>query len=169
MFINLILQKIPLINKIDFSGELKTGVDNLVGLMEDLIKVSIKRVENNENLTSMLDFMVQSHLNGEMSKDELKSNVFIFFLAGHETTATTLAFVVQVLCKHSDIQEKLRKEINEYKEEITHQNINELKYLNYVIKENMRLYGIVPGVQKKSKKRCCFRRLEYSKRNQYSS
>ena len=57
----------------------------LFDLMKKLIKESKEKLENGEKPTSMLDFMTEAHLEGEMSEAELEANVFIFFVAGHET------------------------------------------------------------------------------------
>jgi cytochrome P450 len=57
----------------------------LVGLMQKLIKESKDKLTKGGVPTSMLDFMVQAFFEGEMSDDELEANVFIFFIAGHET------------------------------------------------------------------------------------
>jgi cytochrome P450 len=59
----------------------------IVLLIEKKIENSKKKLEFGENPSSLRDFMIQSHLDGNMTKEQLISNTFIFFLAGHETTA----------------------------------------------------------------------------------
>jgi cytochrome P450 family 49 subfamily A len=67
-----------------------------------------------------------------------------------------LVFLIQALASHQDIQEKLRKEIQENfdvnDENLELEKIEKCTYLSQVIKENMRLYGIVPGITKEAKK-----------------
>lgn len=46
-----------------------------------------------------------------ISDIELRSNVFIFLLAGHETTANSLSFTLALLALHPDIQQKLYEEV----------------------------------------------------------
>jgi cytochrome P450 len=80
--LTILLQKIPILNLIDFDPKFTKGVTDLAQLITNLIEISKKRLMNNEKPKSMLDFMVLSHMTEEMSEEELASNVFIFFLAG---------------------------------------------------------------------------------------
>ncbi|ORX55729.1 cytochrome P450 [Hesseltinella vesiculosa] len=90
---------------------------------------------------------------GQLSKEELMNNLIIFFIAGHDTTATALSAAVYWLSKHPDIQEKARQEINrvlcpegqqEPNSDIlpTVEHIKEFKYLNQIIKEGIYWYHI---------------------------
>ncbi|ORY24800.1 cytochrome P450, partial [Rhizoclosmatium globosum] len=47
---------------------------------------------------------------GSLSKDEMKGNAFIFIVAGHETTASSLTYTLALLACHPEIQEKLHNE-----------------------------------------------------------
>eukprot|EP01080_Neovahlkampfia_damariscottae_P004493 gene4493-7873_t len=126
-----------------FQKELSKNAQVLLKLISNLIKESQERLEKGGKATTMLDFMIESHLNEELSEVELISNVFIFFIAGHETTAKSLSFALYLLAKHPEIQEKARKEINEVLEgkQCDYESCSKLKYLSMVIKEGMRLYG----------------------------
>jgi cytochrome P450 len=68
----------------------------------------------------------------------------------HETTANTLTFLLQLLAKHQNVQKKLREEIiNAIKND---EDIENLKYLQNVIKESMRLFSpasIIPKITSK--------------------
>ncbi|XP_077495594.1 cytochrome P450 3A14-like [Amblyomma americanum] len=80
--------------------------------------------------------------------DEVITSATVLFIAGFETTATGLSYVIFCLAKHPDVQEKLRREIvdsvgtNGYLDyEIV---MKRLKYLHYVVDEALRLYP--PGL-----------------------
>ena len=45
-----------------------------------------------------------------MSENEMIAQLFIFFLAGYETTATTITAILSFLAKYPQYIEKLRKE-----------------------------------------------------------
>ena len=69
--------------------------------------------------------------------------VFTFMLAGHETTSVALAWTLYELAKNPLIQEKVRAEINTALcegNELTWDTVEELKYLEKVIKESLRLH-----------------------------
>ncbi|RDW81470.1 cytochrome P450 [Aspergillus mulundensis] len=48
-----------------------------------------------------------------LSDTEILGNTYIFSLAGHETTATTLRFALALLAIHQDVQDKLYAELRE--------------------------------------------------------
>jgi cytochrome P450 len=69
------------------------------------------------------------------------SNVFIFFLAGHETTASALSWLLYHLSTHPEIQQKVRDEVERVLNgrPLTSELMRELPYTSHVIKENMRI------------------------------
>lgn len=79
--------------------------------------------------------------------DEVISNVFLFMIAGYETTSTALAYGTYVLATQVDIQDKLFKEIDQFKwssmnvDEIYDAAMN-LSYLDLFIREVLRMYPI---------------------------
>ena len=78
---------------------------------------------------------------------EVVMNVFLFMIAGFETTSAVLAYSTYVLATHSDIQTKLRTEINEsWKEEdddeLNYEIISDMTYMDYFVREVLRMYRI---------------------------
>ena len=78
-----------------------------------------------------------------LTDDEVIAQAFVFFIAGYETTATTLSYVSYELALNQDIQNKLYDEIktiqNE-KGEIDYETLVKLPYLDAVISESLRKY-----------------------------
>ncbi|CAF1341978.1 unnamed protein product [Rotaria sordida] len=72
------------------------------------------------------------------------------FVAGTETTSTTLAFCTYVLATHPDVQQKLQDEIDanvgDSAQLSTYEIVDNLKYLDMFIKEVNRMFPIVPIV-----------------------
>ncbi|GBM49316.1 Cytochrome P450 3A21 [Araneus ventricosus] len=85
----------------------------------------------------------------KLSMDELVGQCLIFFLAGYETTSSTLSFVTHLLAHHQDAQDKLREEVAEVlaetNGELTYEAVQNMKYLDNVISETLRLYP--PAIQ----------------------
>jgi len=50
--------------------------------------------------------LVQLMINGGMNDQEIRDNVSLFFLAGHETTASTLSWAIGLLASYPEIQKK---------------------------------------------------------------
>ena len=63
-----------------------------------------------------------------------------------DTTSNALAVMLQLLAEHPDVQEKLRREILEVSkgEDLEHDALNSLTYLDAVCRETLRLYALFP-------------------------
>ncbi|KFB36094.1 cytochrome P450 [Anopheles sinensis] len=80
----------------------------------------------------------------KITLDEATAQAFVFFFAGFETSATTLAFALFLLANDSAVQERCRKEIVEvlaqHENTISYDALKEMTYLDWVINETLRLY-----------------------------
>ncbi|XP_068144883.1 LOW QUALITY PROTEIN: cytochrome P450 6a2-like [Drosophila tropicalis] len=96
--------------------------------------------------------------NGEVVKGmdlgELAAQVFVFYLAGFETSSSTMGYCLFELAQHQDIQDKLRAEINSVLEKhegkLTYESTKDMQYLDQVLSETLRLYTIVPHLERKA-------------------
>jgi len=68
-----------------------------------------------------------------MSDEEMRDELLTLLVAGHETTATSLAWAVERLSRHPDKLERLRAEVEEGGEE----------YLTATIQETLRLRPVI--------------------------
>ena len=73
---------------------------------------------------------------------EVRDQVLIFLLAGHETTATSLAFSLHLLARHPDAQARARDEVDAVLggRRPGAGDLAALPYVTKVLKEAMRLY-----------------------------
>jgi cytochrome P450 family 135 len=74
-----------------------------------------------------------------MDDRELRDQLMTLLLAGHETTATALAWAVERLIRHPDKMERLRAEVE----------AGEDAYLTATIQETLRLRPVIVGVLRK--------------------
>jgi len=70
--------------------------------------------------------------------EEKTAQLMEFVMAGHDTTAYTIAWTLLCLAKHPEEQTKLRESLGQYKPE----NWSHSEHLQRVIKEGMRLYPV---------------------------
>ena len=72
-----------------------------------------------------------------MTMDELAAQVFIFFLAGFETSSTTMSFCLYELALNPDIQRRVQDEIDnvlqKHDGEITYEAIQQMEYLDKTV------------------------------------
>mgnify|MGYP000262297474 CR=1 FL=1 len=73
----------------------------------------------------------------EMTLDVLAAQAFVFFIAGFETSSTTMSYALYEMALQTDIQNRVRAEIDEvlekYGGEITYESIMEMHYLDKVV------------------------------------
>lgn len=80
----------------------------------------------------------------------LRDQLVAVLLAGRDTTAGTLSFTLFELSRNPDVVSKLREEIRDRlgvgasAQKPTYTDLKEMKYLNAVVHETMRMYPVVP-------------------------
>ncbi|KAH8401423.1 hypothetical protein KR009_005357 [Drosophila setifemur] len=81
-------------------------------------------------------------------QDFLVAQAGVFFTAGFETSSSTMSFALYQLAKHPEMQQRLREEINEALVEgggnLSYEKIHSLEYLAMVVDEILRLYPVLP-------------------------
>ncbi|XP_058822316.1 cytochrome P450 4d2-like [Topomyia yanbarensis] len=99
---------------------------------------------------AFLDMLLQTTANGQPLTDlEIREEVDTFMFEGHDTTTSAISYLMDILAKHPDIQQKVYEEIcvvfgEDLSKPATLSMLNDLKYLDLVIKETLRLYPSVP-------------------------
>uniref|UniRef100_A0A1I8QDQ8 Cytochrome P450 n=1 Tax=Stomoxys calcitrans TaxID=35570 RepID=A0A1I8QDQ8_STOCA len=107
---------------------------------------------------TFLDVLLQSHIDGQPLKDEeIREEVDTFMFEGHDTTTSGISFCLYLLARHPQVQQRVLQEINEVMGEdksqaVTMKDLQELKYLEAVIKESLRLYPSVPIISRYTEK-----------------
>lgn len=101
------------------------------------------REKNNISRNDFLDLLVK--LKNEQAKDgdatltigEIAAQVFVFFIAGFETSSTTMMFALYELAMNEDVQKQARQEIADTLQRhggtLTYEAMMELRYLDNVI------------------------------------
>jgi cytochrome P450 len=76
--------------------------------------------------------------------DEMVDQVAIFFLAGHETSASAMAWALYLLASHPDVQDRVAKEAEGLGDRPEFGRLARLGFTRDVFREAMRLYPPVP-------------------------
>ncbi|KAL1404861.1 hypothetical protein Q8F55_008472 [Vanrija albida] len=99
-----------------------------------------------ERERDVLSLLVRANMSPDVPADqrlsdaEVLAQVGTFLAAGHETTSTTLAFLLERLAQNPDVQEKLHAELAAVPDDRpTYDQISALPYLENCIREVLRL------------------------------
>ncbi|KAI9190440.1 hypothetical protein H9P43_001874 [Blastocladiella emersonii ATCC 22665] len=113
---------------------------------------------DDDDAKDLLELMVTASESGGFSREELRANTIVFFIAGHDTTANALTFVLYSLGMNPEIQRKARAEVLAVMGDAdkgmaagdfpfpTNDEQAQMPYLTAIIKETMRLYPSVPAM-----------------------
>lgn len=117
-----------------------------VNRLDRLIITNIRRKSaqtQSQNPSLLSDLINASQQEGLISEAHLRDQIVTLFLAGHETTATTLAFSFILLSKHPEYGKRLQEETR-HMDFSTIGNLNDIRerlpFTYNVIQETMRLY-----------------------------
>nr|XP_014094146.1 cytochrome P450 6a9 [Bactrocera oleae] len=138
---------------------IKSTPDHITNFYMSLVRENIAyREKNNIRRNDFFDMLLELKnnklLKSEDGQDmcitveELAAQAFVFLIAGFETSSTTMSFALYELAQHEDIQQRVRDEVIEilekHKGEFTYDCMKEMVYLDQVISETLRLYTVVP-------------------------
>ncbi|KMQ93071.1 cytochrome p450 4c1, partial [Lasius niger] len=104
---------------------------------------------------AFLDLLLDQNEKEEvpLTDDELRAQVDTFMFEGHDTTAVAITWTLFLLGNNLEQQEKVHEELDEvFRDSETPASVKELsqlKYLERVIKETLRLYPSVPFIFRK--------------------
>ncbi|HEB9339999.1 TPA: cytochrome P450 [Campylobacter coli] len=128
-------------------------------VLSDIIKprydaVSSEKAQSFEDILGSLLLVVDAQTNQRFSFEEILDQVAMLFLAGHETTASSLTWTLYLLSLYPDEQEKAYKEIIQVLqgENIQISHLRQFKYLTNIFKESLRLYPPVGFFAREVKK-----------------
>jgi cytochrome P450 family 135 len=115
-------------------GTLRAALDPTDELIYEEIR-SRREAPDLAERTDVLSLLLQArHEDGsEMSDEELRDELMTLLVAGHETSATALAWALEALTRHPQALRRLREEIDG----------GDDAYLDAVIKETLRLRPVI--------------------------
>ncbi|EIE8948989.1 TPA: cytochrome P450 [Campylobacter jejuni] len=125
-------------------------------VLSDIIKPRYDMADNAEfeDILGSLLLVVDADTNKRFSFEEILDQVAMLFLAGHETTASSLTWTFYLLSLYPKEQEKAYEEITQVLQggvvEISH--LRQFKYLTNIFKESLRLYPPVGFFAREAKK-----------------
>jgi cytochrome P450 len=116
---------------------------NLDRILQPMIQH--RRKQSGRDVLSLL-LALHDDGSGSLSSEDIRNEMVTFVLAGHETTANALTWTFYLLAKHTDLQRRAAKEIEEVCGDRTPQadDLAALPFTTAVFQETLRLYPPVP-------------------------
>ncbi len=117
-------------------------------------EIRLRRATTQEERTDIMAMLVAARDEDgrSMSDEEIRDEMVTLLVAGHETTATWLAWVIHRLLQNPDVLATARAEVasviggGPHASRPTAEQVAELSYLDSVIKETARLNPVAPIV-----------------------
>ncbi|CAG4942456.1 unnamed protein product [Parnassius apollo] len=159
-FFKLWLQPDCLFNLTPYAKQLRENIAYTHKFTNEVVRK--RRLEHERNkskpteqsdgkLRVVLDMLFDREI--EFTDDQLREHIDSITIAGNDTTALVIAYTLVLLGMHQDVQDKVFQEqeaiFGTSKRKVNKDDINNMNYLERVIKESMRLYSVVPLVARK--------------------
>jgi len=122
-------------------------------ITESRVRYKESRIRDDPVKKTLLDLLIKANeTEAEKVSDKvIRDNAVIFFIAGHESTYSSMMYEIYLLGKNLDIQERARKEVDEffakYGDNFGYQSFQDnLDYITCVMKETLRLFPPGPAI-----------------------
>ena len=137
---------VPLIPKSSFRKALRQINEFVKPFIDRALRLSGQELDDKTKSAEGYTFL---HALASFTRDRkvLRDQLVAVLFAGRDTTAGTLSFIFHELSKHPDVVATLRREILDRlgpDQPPEYGDLKDMRYLQYVIRETLRLYPAVP-------------------------
>mmetsp|Transcript_27996 Transcript_27996/g.39831 ORF Transcript_27996/g.39831 Transcript_27996/m.39831 type:complete len:475 (-) Transcript_27996:262-1686(-) len=126
------------------------GRDNILNDFRGIVELRKSELKKNPSLP--IDDCLSAMLRENMSEKNMADHYVTLICAGHDTTSYFSSYMCYLLGNHPAVQDRLLQEIRDRlpdaSKDITVDDVAELKYLNQVMQETLRLYSIIPQLSR---------------------
>ncbi|MFH6942766.1 cytochrome P450 [Flavobacterium sp. FlaQc-50] len=159
--------KLPKDHKLDNDlKEIKEGIWKYINEAKERIRLN---PELKENPTNYIEALLQAtdDQGVYLTDEEIYPSIFGTLVAGEDTTANTILWVLHYITDYPEVQKKMREEISlvlgDEKFLQVMDDSNELEYVNAVIYEVMRLKPVIPVIALTTNEDCIIGEYEIQK------
>ncbi|KAH8355092.1 hypothetical protein KR093_005416, partial [Drosophila rubida] len=102
----------------------------------------------------LVQLLMELSAEAGLSFEQIAAQAMVFFLAGFDTSSTTMSFCLYELALNPDIQQQLRAEIKvtleQHNQDLSYECLQQMTYLSQVVAETLRKYPILPHILRRS-------------------
>ena len=129
-----------------------SGEDSTPGSLDDtrarlydfIYDVVQERIKNEEKKNDFLELLIESFQDNQISMQDVTDETISMLLAGHETTASAIAWSIYHASYDKNILDKIKIESTCFKNNLDNKDIlnsiKDLYYSKYIINESLRMY-----------------------------
>jgi cytochrome P450 family 6 len=118
--------------------------DFYLGITRETVEYREKNPDVNRQ--DFINLLVQMKKAGEVTVEQIAAQSFVFFLAGYETSSSTITYCMYELSINKEIQEKARKSVEEAIKKhgsLSYDAVSSMDYLEQCVDETLRKYPVV--------------------------
>jgi cytochrome P450 len=127
-------------------AEVKKAIDGFIAQARERLAADPQRRERPPNLLEAMLVAAQASDSG-VDETDVAGNVLTMLLAGEDTTANTLAWMMYLLTRHPQTLARAQQEVHEVfgaEGALTHEGLSRLDYVEACAHETMRLKPVAP-------------------------
>lgn len=120
--------------------------------LDTLIDARLEKMHRGEEVP---EDSLSALLNDSQPRERLHSQLRTLLSAGHDTTAFFGCYMAHLLAQHPKTQDKVKEEVATVlgsRTDITSEDISQLKFCRQVLQETLRLYTVIPFVNRTASK-----------------
>lgn len=151
--INIALAQVPFdIGKVGQGGTLRKSLRRIDHILGKIIREHEREGEDTGDVVSML-VAARDEAGGKLTTTQIRDQLLTLFVAGHETSANALTWALYLLAQHPAIASRLLNELDRelHGEPPAPSDFERLPYLEWVVKEVLRLYPPAPSANRVAK------------------
>lgn len=120
----------------------------LNGIVHGIIQTRRHHADTHDDLLNMLLSACEEGTGRGMTDAQLRDEVMTIFVAGHETTANAMAWLLHLISQHREVEQQLVAEIDAHwpQSGLTNDNIGAFTYVRQVIEESLRMHPTIWSV-----------------------
>jgi cytochrome P450 family 6 len=101
-----------------------------------------------DKLYSFFDFYFVGKTHKSLSIEEIAANVFVFYIAGNESSSSTIAYTLYELTQNEELMKKAQEDVMNTLEKhdgiLTYESIKDMRFIEFCVKETLRKYPGLP-------------------------
>ncbi|KAL5818556.1 hypothetical protein ACOSQ4_022398 [Xanthoceras sorbifolium] len=137
---------VPLIASLDLQG-LKKRMKSISKVFDDFHEQSKDEHKNKDFIDTLLSFMGSKETDYCIDRDHIKAIILDVLIAAMDTSTAAVEWTISELIKHPNIMKKVQIELEDVvgkNRMVEESDLNNLNYLDMVVKETFRLHPVVP-------------------------